>query len=129
MNVDSEAGFDELECYESLDLLSEWEDPSTGTRLGYAGCNGGVANSDIKIEESVEESPVMQQASCEWEDPATGVSLGYECDNDSDFGDHLDALPRKTYEWEDPGTGAVLGYECDEDSDFGDHIHDGGDEA
>lgn len=148
MNVDSEACFEELECYESLQLLSEWEDPSTGTKLGYAGCFQNTkeeeyyyegeeedfvpADTEVsapECEESVEELPMMQDASCEWEDPATGASLGYECDNDSDFGDHLDALPRKTYEWEDPDTGVLLGYQCVEDIYFGDDMHEGGDES
>merc|ERR1740138_1075279 len=102
MNVDSEANFDELECYESLQLVSEWKDPATGIMFGYAGCN--EKDEESKDEELSPVNPMMHQASYEWEDPTTGVSLAYECDNDSDFGDHLDALSRKTYEWEDPGT-------------------------
>jgi hypothetical protein len=135
MNVDSEANFDELECYESLQLLCEWKDPATGIMFGYGGCN--EKDEEVEDEELLLENPMMHQASYEWEDPNSGASFAYECDNDSEFGDHLDALPKKTYEWEDPGTGALLGYTvcemtplvCDEDSDFEDGIQEGREET
>lgn len=64
---------------------------------------------------TVEESAVEaseHQIEGEWKDPTSGVAMSYACDEDSDFGDHVEMKPET---WEDPETGATLGYApCDD---------------
>merc|ERR1711970_1599111 len=111
-------------------MVSEWQDSKTGTLLGYATMFGDEDAEPLKVDtgcdDSVDGTGNEEDAEhvSEWTDPSTGVVLQYACDDDSDFGDHLEhkTPPKDALEWEDPSTGVILGYECDEDSDLGDHM-------
>lgn len=132
-----------------LRVTVEWQEQATGTMLGYALCGDDdeevqamnqlseeqdeyidTAQLQAHREHDDEEMPSTDawtdtcwHKKCEWVDADSGVALAYECDDESDFGEHLPEAQKPT-EWEDPSTGALLAYECDEDSDFGDHIEE-----
>lgn len=62
----------------TLHSLGEWEDPETGIALGYAVCDLGDEQADACA------------GGVAWEDQTTGTIMSFECDEDSDFGDHLE---------------------------------------
>lgn len=151
LDVSTDDAMDVEDTDAPLQVTVEWQQQATGIMMGYALC--GDNDQDVQTmhqlfedqSEVVEEAQTQTNSSdetvttmlwesemgvpafvdrvCQWKEPTTGVMMGYACDDDSDFGDHIELTKRELEpEWIDPKSGALMGYVCDDASDFGDHL-------